>query len=324
MNLIIMSSRMTFHLTNSRRGTAKRFTISRILLWFIVFSGIVCCAVFGLMVREYFHLKSIANEAKVLETRLANQNELLRFQRKQIQRFAGEINALKDKLVSLGQFGNKVRVIANLEKDEEVENLFGVGGSVPADLDPTLDLKTKHSNLMRKMHEQMAQLNQETEIQQEEFESLIEALEEQQNLLARTPSIYPVKGTLTSTFGSRKSPFTGQSEFHKGLDIAAKRGTAVVAPADGRVTMADNQGSYGKMMVVDHGYGVVTRYAHLSKFLKKKGESVKRGQKIAIVGNTGRSTGPHLHYEVHLNGMPVDPQNYFMNSDDRQMVTYKK
>ena len=269
-------------------------------------------------------MKSIAREARVLETRLANQNELLQFQRKQIQSFAGEINSLKDKLVSLGQFGKKVRVIANLEKDEEMENLFGVGGSAPADLDPTLDLKTKHSGLMRKMHEQMAQLNQETEIQQEEFASLIEALEEQQNLLARTPSIYPAKGTLTSTFGSRKSPFTGQSEFHKGLDIAAKRGTAVVAPANGRVTMADNKGSYGKMMVIDHGYGVVTRYAHLSKFLKKKGESVKRGEEIARIGNTGRSTGPHLHYEVHLNGMPVDPQNYFMNSDDRQMVSYKK
>lgn len=315
---------MTSHLTNSRRGTARRLAVSPILLWFIAFFGVVLCTVFGFLVKEYLHLKSITHEAKMLEARLANQNEILQFQRKQIQCFAGEINSLKDKLVSLSQFGKKVRVMANLEQDHEIENLFGIGGSAPAHLDSSLDLKTRHNGLMRKMHEQVAQLNQETEIQQEEFSSLIGALKEQQNLLARTPSIYPAKGTLTSMFGSRKSPFTGKSEFHKGVDIAAKRGTAVVAPADGRITMARYNGSYGKMMVIDHGYGVVTRYAHLSKFLKKNGESVKRGQEIARIGNTGRSTGPHLHYEVRLNGMPVDPQNYFMNSDDQQMASYQK
>ena len=259
-----------------------------------------------------------------MQSRLANQNELLQFQRQQIQCFAGEINALKDKLVSLGQFGKKVRVMARLDKDDETEELFGVGGSPPADLDPSRDLKAKHDDLMQKMHEQVVQLNEEAKIQQEEFTALIGALEEQENLLARTPSVYPAKGGLTSTFGSRKSPFTGESEFHKGIDIAARRGTAVIAPAEGRVTMTGYNGAYGKMMVIDHGYGVVTRYAHLSKFFKKKGQKVKLGEKIACVGNTGRSTGPHLHYEVHLNGMPVDPRNYVESSDDRQMVSYKK
>ncbi|EPR45001.1 Peptidase M23 [Desulfococcus multivorans DSM 2059] len=297
---------------------------TRILLYFMTFCSVTAVGGFGVLVKEYLHLKSVARDARTLETQLANQHEMLQFQRKQIQCFASEINGLKDKLVALSQFGKKVRTIANLGPEEETENLFGVGGSAPADLDPFLDLKVKHNSLMRKMHEQVRHLNQEAEIQKAEFETLMGALEERQNLLARTPSIYPVKGTMTSVFGSRKSPFTGESEFHKGVDIAAKSGTVVVAPADGRITMAEYNGSYGKMMVIDHGYGVLTRYAHLSRFLKEKGDKVKRGEKIARIGNTGRSTGPHLHYEVRLNGMPVDPQNYFMNSDHDPVVSYSR
>jgi len=290
----------------------------------MTFCGVAIICGFGYLVKEYLYLKSVARDARAMETQLANQHELLQFQRKQIQCFASEINDLKDKLVSLSQFGKKVRVMANLEPEEETENLFGVGGSAPADLYPFLDLKAKHNSLMQKMHEQVKQLTHEAEIQKEEFESLMGALEEQQNLLARTPSIYPAKGTVTSVFGSRTSPFTGESEFHKGIDIATKSGAVVVAPAGGRIIMAGYNGSYGKMMVIDHGYGVVTRYAHLSRFLKKQGEKVKRGEEIARIGNTGRSTGPHLHYEVHLNGMPVNPQNYFMNSDNKQVVLYNK
>jgi murein DD-endopeptidase MepM/ murein hydrolase activator NlpD len=118
---------------------------------------------------------------------------------------------------------------------------------------------------------------------------------------------------MTSRFGRRVSPFTGRKELHKGVDIANRKGTAVLATANGVVSYAGKKGTMGNILVIDHGHGIVTRYAHLSKALKKRGEKVKRGDIVAQMGNSGRSTGPHLHYEVHLNGVPVNPAKYILN-----------
>jgi murein DD-endopeptidase MepM/ murein hydrolase activator NlpD len=142
---------------------------------------------------------------------------------------------------------------------------------------------------------------------------LFETLEGQRNLLASTPAIRPSSGWMTSRFGYRTSPFTGRKEFHKGVDIANRKGTAILATADGIVSFAGQKGAMGNIVVIDHGHGLVTRYAHLSKALKKRGEAVKRGDIIAQMGNSGRSTGPHLHYEVQLNGVPVNPAKYILN-----------
>jgi murein DD-endopeptidase MepM/ murein hydrolase activator NlpD len=139
---------------------------------------------------------------------------------------------------------------------------------------------------------------------------LIDKLEEQRNILSATPSIMPTNGVITSRFGYRKSPFSGRSELHKGIDIANKKGTSVVATADGVVIFAGMRGLFGRIVTIDHGHGIITHYAHLDKTLKKEGDNVKRGDIIAKMGNSGRSTGPHLHYEVRLNGIPVNPTKY--------------
>ena len=123
----------------------------------------------------------------------------------------------------------------------------------------------------------------------------------------------PALGWPTSKFGYRHSPFTGKREFHKGLDIANRKGSPIVATADGIVTFTGRKGLLGEVLVVDHGHGIVTRYAHLDKIISKKGTRVERGQVIAHMGNSGRSTGPHLHYEVRLNGVPVNPTKYILN-----------
>ncbi|MBU4415374.1 MAG: M23 family metallopeptidase, partial [Proteobacteria bacterium] len=149
--------------------------------------------------------------------------------------------------------------------------------------------------------------------QKRSFESLFNNLEDQRNLLASTPAIRPTNGWISSKFGYRISPFTGFREFHKGLDIATRKGAPIVATADGVVTFVGVKGLIGKVIVIDHGHGMVTRYAHVHKALKKRGDVVKRGDTIALVGNTGRSTGSHLHYEVHLNGIPVNPAKYILN-----------
>jgi murein DD-endopeptidase MepM/ murein hydrolase activator NlpD len=141
--------------------------------------------------------------------------------------------------------------------------------------------------------------------------SELEGLFQQRRLeLAATPDRAPVQGRLSHGFGWRKDPFSGEREFHKGLDIVTATGTQVQAPADGVVTRAGRFGDLGKTLDIAHGYGFVTRYAHLSQILVSPGRSVRRGEAIGLVGSTGRSTGPHLHYEVFRDGRQVNPAKY--------------
>jgi murein DD-endopeptidase MepM/ murein hydrolase activator NlpD len=146
----------------------------------------------------------------------------------------------------------------------------------------------------------------------DKIRELTKIQEDKLTYLASTPSLWPVKGWVTSDFGYRRSPFSLAADFHKGIDIAAAWGTPVAAPADGVVTFAGYKGGYGKMVVIDHGFGIVTKYGHTSEFFVKEGDRIKRGTKIALVGSTGHSTGPHLHYEIFSDGVPVDPMKYIL------------
>ena len=125
-----------------------------------------------------------------------------------------------------------------------------------------------------------------------------------------TPNLWPVEGQVTGSFGERIDPFNGEGAFHTGVDIAAGYGQPVIAPADGVVTFADGLGGYGRAIVLDHGHGIATRYGHLSNFAVTTGQQVHRGDVIGYVGLSGRSTGPHLHYEVRINDTPVNPYKY--------------
>ena len=176
-----------------------------------------------------------------------------------------------------------------------------------------IPLTEKHNSLVREMHAQVEDLEETLTVRKETLGELHEYLEARQSMLVSTPTIRPTNGWRSSGFGYRTSPFTGRKEFHQGLDIATRSGTPVIAPADGTVTFVGSKGALGKTVIVDHGYGVVTRYGHLKKSLVKRGAHIKRGDKIGLVGNTGRSTAPHLHYEVHLNGIPVNPSKYILN-----------
>ncbi len=124
------------------------------------------------------------------------------------------------------------------------------------------------------------------------------------------PNLWPVDGQVTASFGERIDPFNGEGAFHSGVDIGSTYGHAVIAPADGVVIFADFMGGYGKALILDHGHGISTRYGHLSGFAVTPGQQVHRGDTIAYVGSSGRSTGPHLHYEVRINDTPVNPYKY--------------
>jgi murein DD-endopeptidase MepM/ murein hydrolase activator NlpD len=132
--------------------------------------------------------------------------------------------------------------------------------------------------------------------------------------LANAPSLWPVVGPVTSSFGERQDPFNGEGAFHAGIDISSSFGTPVRATADGTVEMADRASGYGREIVIDHGYGVKTIYGHLSGFAITEGQEVTRGQIIGYVGTSGRSTGPHLHYEVRIRNTPVNPHKYLRDT----------
>ncbi len=132
-------------------------------------------------------------------------------------------------------------------------------------------------------------------------------VESREALMKATPSIWPIHGWLSASFGMRPDPFTGERDFHPGLDISADKGTPILATADGMVELAAPSGDYGNLVVVNHGYGIVTRYGHLSKFSVWTGKHVTRGEVLGYVGATGRATGPHLHYEILTNGKLMNP-----------------
>ena len=316
-----MRNKISFLVLSNSGSAARQFSASKLVLGLL--GGFLCLmlAGFGYVVYDYLALKRdarlITSKANDVACQLETSNNEIEHQRKQIQSFAKEITGLKEKLLTLHEFESQIRIIANLDKSDEAENLFGVGGSIPEDLEANVPLKQKHNSLMREMHDQIDQIEMAAVNQRTGFESLLKSLEDQQNLLASTPTIRPVSpradSWITSRFGNRISPFTKKKEMHKGYDIAANVGTPILATADGVVTFVGNRGLYGKMIVVDHGHGVITRYGHCNKVLKKRGEKVSRWDTIALVGNTGRSTGPHVHYEVLLNGIPVNPEKYILN-----------
>jgi murein DD-endopeptidase MepM/ murein hydrolase activator NlpD len=132
-------------------------------------------------------------------------------------------------------------------------------------------------------------------------------VDKRNQLAAATPSMWPTHGWLSSSAGNRTDPFTGEKDFHPGLDISADKGDPVYATADGTVVNASAAGNYGNLVILDHGFGLETRYGHLSAFKVKQGQPVKRGDLIGLVGATGRATGPHLHYEVRANGRILNP-----------------
>jgi len=308
-----MRKKISFFILSNRGSPVKQLTIPRALLRFFGVLLMACLVLLTYAIYDYWNLKNTLSDHHELQAKLYLQADEIAGQRMQIQTFANEITALKSKLIALNDFEKKIRIIANIEKTADQGSLFGVGGSIPGDIDAKVPLTEKHNSLMREMHEQTRELDVASTRQQEGFESLFNFLEDQRNLLSSTPAIRPTKGWVTSRFGYRKSPFTGLREFHKGLDIATRMEENIIATADGIISFTGTKGLLGKVVAIDHGHGIVTRYGHVKKVLKKRSQTVKRGDIIATVGVTGRSTGPHVHYEVHLNGIPVNPVKYILN-----------
>ncbi len=263
-------------------------------------------------------------------------------QREQIAVFENRLEQVDRKLAKVTELERKVRIIANLPGaagvgGEDVVELAppvngvampigvpmdagvatgevpdGQGGGTPLESDETsssLPIQQRFDG----MDDQAVRLIESSGVREGSLEGLVGQLETKREKLASMPSIWPAKGWLTSRFGPRVSPFTGRRQQHNGIDIAAARGTPIYAPARGRVSFVGRKGPLGKTLVIDHGFGVKTVYGHNDEIHVSSGETVERGQEIAAIGSTGRSTGPHLHYVVEVGGKARNPLDYIFD-----------
>jgi murein DD-endopeptidase MepM/ murein hydrolase activator NlpD len=228
----------------------------------------------------------------------------------ELGRLNSRLGALTDTINSISQKDARIRVLANLEPLDPAVHAAGIGGPAPA--------RARNDDPLVAHAEQVSvdvgALIRRAELLARSFGQAAESLETHAARLAATPSIMPTRGWLTSAFSMMRShPILHYARPHEGIDVSAPTGTPIEAPAAGRVAQAGWQTGYGNVVVIDHGYGLQTKYAHASRLLVKAGERVQRGQRVALVGSTGLSTGPHLHYEVHANGRPVDPLRYVLS-----------
>lgn len=297
------SPRYTVLIANRQTGAVRRLTIVRRP------AVLACVAI--LMVPMLIGLVGFgARAARQAEIdHLAQQTEALRIENESYRAATGElatqISTLQTAISELGEDAQldpaARRAIENLPA--LVRNrAMGRGGLAPATAPAVASALTSPDNTFGILQGLLGSL-------EARLQSVRTGVERQQALAAATPSIWPVVGYLSSMWGARKDPFTGGHDFHPGLDISANAGTPIHATADGVVESAGYAGNYGNAVVVKHGFGLSTRYGHMSRIASFPGMKVKRGAIIGYVGSTGRATSAHLHYEILLNGQTINPLN---------------
>jgi murein DD-endopeptidase MepM/ murein hydrolase activator NlpD len=297
--------KLTLFLVPDGTGKVKQLRVSGLLLVWLVM-------LFSLSVIGFFLTLHAYSKISHKIPRLAELQKENALQKEQLLHMARKIDRFTQEMAELRKTDHTLKEMVNLETVEGDEQFRGVGGSDPSLLDPKITVTKVNRDLVRAMHRSLDNLDSDIESSKEDKAGLLKFLENQKILLASKPSIWPVKGWLSSSFGYRRSPFTGVKEFHKGIDVSTRAGSPIVASADGVVSFTGWDGGYGRVVLIKHGHGFETRYAHLKKSIVKKGQRVKRGETIGLVGTSGKTTGPHLHYEVHLNGVAVNPIRYVL------------
>jgi murein DD-endopeptidase MepM/ murein hydrolase activator NlpD len=287
-------------------GKPRRYAISKRAVTGLLIGGGALLVVIALLVGHYLLLWHQVGRYKAERHMIQEEKAKITFLSQSLQR-------LTAKMAKLEEFDHKLRIIADLPEMEETDESLGVGG-MDADTQEALEEGLEDfAEQATALEESIEGLEEQAAFQEESFYELIEFLEDRKSILLGTPSVRPTRGWISSGFGYRKSPLTGRRQFHRAVDFATRIGTPIIATADGIVISSKKDSHLGNIIEIDHGKGFVTRYGHNSSNFVKKGERVKRGQVIGTVGNTGRSTGPHLHYEVHLNGVAVNPRKYMLN-----------
>ena len=276
--------------------------------------GVFLAMIFIAMGVSNFYLWQAYTHNYMMGSQLANAEKTIEEQNRQIFSLSSKVRLVHEDISRVQQFDSKLRVMLNIDK-EPAEVGPSVGGVNPAGTPFSQSFLYMHRQelMTRKMHTFLDSLNNDIRLEEVRQQELMSTLRNNRELLISTPSIWPAEGVLTSTFGGRASPFTGSGTFHKGLDISNRPGTPIHAPARGTATFVGTDGAYGNCIILDHGNSLSTRYAHMLRSAIKEGQVINRGDIIGYIGNSGRSTGPHLHYEVRIGGVCVNPMRYILN-----------
>lgn len=244
------------------------------------------------------------------ESIVNNQAEIIKMEyEKEIETLEDKYKQLSKKLNNISESSNVIRIAVNLEPVDVNDQHFGIGGSEFTEIINTSSiLKNKKLN---NIYDYISKIETNLKLEMSNYEEIQEKFSDNLELFKVIPAIRPVNAPIGDRFGLRFHPILKLKRMHNGLDFLANTGETVFAPGDGVITFVGNNGGYGKVIRITHGYGYETIYGHLSKYKVKKGQKVKRGDIIALTGNSGSlSTGPHLHYEVRHNGVCLNPRNF--------------
>jgi murein DD-endopeptidase MepM/ murein hydrolase activator NlpD len=309
-----MSKRFTVMIVPDRTSTVRRFRIASAWLWVVAGFFLVLFGAVGLAGWHYARIiHQVSENEELRQKNVELRSELLVLHEK--------VSSVQSILDRVQRFDTKLRAITHLQDPKRhlalgpVDSARPEGreGVDPGVIDPLiLSIGEQPHIAIGLLGQRLDSLVAEAERREGSIRELETYLREQKARLSSTPSIWPARGWMTSGFGMRQDPYTGKSTMHHGIDISNQPGVPVLAPAAGVVTFAGMSGGFGRVIVVDHGFGIRTRFAHLEEMTVAVGDRVDRGDKIGSIGNSGRSTGPHLHYEVELNGVTENPVNYIL------------
>ncbi len=288
----------------------RHFIIPKFLIWIALpLIGIF----FIVSIYSIFVRVSVEVDRQSLK-KLRAENKLLKEKYKLLE---DKIDSLINIIAVIEKHDIKLRVTNNIDVIDPDARELGMGGPKDKDIytDSIKRINPANAHLLEIIDTKVEELNAKIKFEKSSFDTINQVISQKKYILDRTPSIYPCNGWLLSGFGYRIDPITRRIRMHNGVDIAGPTGTPIMASADGKIDFAGSRSGYGLSIEIDHEYGIKTFYAHLSAILVKQGQIVRRGEVIGLMGATGRTTGSHLHYEVRVNNVPVNPLLYMLNTD---------
>ncbi len=309
-------------------NATRQFSVPRLVVNLLAVAAFFLASITGFLFFDYFQLRQLRQsyfeviaeneglkgEARLLMTNLEDVKRSLR----RVHDYStqlGELTQVRVERVSketgIGPLTAEEMSIAKKQTDESQQQGAKPDGSNAFPLGINME-----KLIFRPVFSQLESIGREANKNALELQHLLSDLSQQKTLLLSIPSITPVSGWITSGFGSRISPFTGQKAMHLGIDVASPVGTPIYAPADGVVIFSGAKEGYGNFLMIAHGYGIVSRYGHNAQNLVHAGQKIRRGDQIATVGMSGRTTGPHLHYEILVNSRPVNPRKFILDNLD--------
>lgn len=301
---VLAGDHLTILIFSRNSSNVRRYRIPK---WIIRSLAVVCPVLIGLagfLGFSFFHSPHQASVIARFQTENKTQQSEIRF-------LSETIAQVQNRIAQMKEFDSRLRVIANLE--HMPSSLFGVGGPLSDDIREKIRSRQGLESMVGSLESSSSLSSSQDCPDDKQKQVLHDLVHKDWGPWPHIPCLWPTQGWMIGEFGCRFSPETGGYELHEGVEISNSSGTPVVAPADGLVTTIGTDPTYGKMIVMSHGHGVVTRYGHLGEIHVTPGERIQRGRVIGKMGSTGHSIGPHLYYEVRVNGIPTDPRNYLYN-----------